>query len=42
MLDMSQVSRGTGAVGNSKVFSQLKSITMREVLKEGVGVDKRN
>jgi hypothetical protein len=38
MLDnISQVSRGTGPVGNKKVFSQLKSITMREILKEGVG-----
>lgn len=37
MIDISQVSRGTCPVSNNKVFAELKSISMREILREGQG-----
>ncbi len=37
MADISQVSRGTNPVKNNKVLSELKSIKMSEILKEGLG-----
>ena len=36
-LDLSRVGRGTGPVQNRRVFSVLKSITMKEMLANGEG-----
>ncbi|HAC66324.1 MAG TPA: hypothetical protein DCF68_23010 [Cyanothece sp. UBA12306] len=37
MLDISKVTRGTGPVTNNRVFAELKSITMRDILSKGQG-----
>lgn len=37
MIDISQASRGTTPVSNNKVFAELKSISMLEILRDGQG-----